>query len=473
MTDQTAICNGCKPANRPGVPKPITMFLDENGKKFSTCTRCRNKGKKYNIGRDDLKMKNKLLCLVDCAKNYNILWDPSLTDSIAIKLTQSKCYYCEFIPFGYTNINGNQQNDGDSCTINRLDPSIGYTIDNCVGCCSTCRKMIGSLDTITFIKRCKHIIGVEQNESSFHRTNQQKNTFASFIKGATLRNIEFDLELSDVTRYFHEKCEFCEIENCNGMDRWNSDLGYTISNVISCCSECNIMKKDIAGKTFIDMCKKIACKFDKLPEYLGSTINKSRYQFDRNPIVQTIDISKSTITNQHATIPSQSSTRTYEKGTNLPENSGINPEDIPLYCYYDQKNDGFVYNKKGTPGKKSFNKKKTLKERLQVIVNFVNKSNEPVTSTAIQQLKQKKTQQEIMKDKFVRFSPEQLSILMEMKNKVSTDYASKQIKEHLGIYLERSHISKFWEGLVELPDKITSLPEYKTMVALKKSRVYD
>jgi hypothetical protein len=126
------------------------------------------------------------------------------------------------------------------------------------------------------------------------------------------------------------------------------------------------------------------------------------------------------------------------------------------------------------PGKKSFNKKKTLKERLQVIVNFVNKSNEPVTSTATPLTKQKKSQREIMKDKLAIFSPEQLDILMEMKGHFTTKQVADTIKNIFNIYIERDYISKFWRGdIIDLPDAITNSESYQKMPTLKTTKIIE
>ncbi len=43
----------------------------------------------------------------------------------------------------------------------------------------------------------------------------------------------------------------------NGLDRINSDKGYTVDNVVPCCRTCNIMKSDLTVKEFKEQVKKI------------------------------------------------------------------------------------------------------------------------------------------------------------------------------------------------------------------------
>ena len=49
----------------------------------------------------------------------------------------------------------------------------------------------------------------------------------------------------------------------NGLDRINNDLGYKISNIVSCCGVCNIMKKRLTVEQFIDQARKIATFADR------------------------------------------------------------------------------------------------------------------------------------------------------------------------------------------------------------------
>jgi hypothetical protein len=44
----------------------------------------------------------------------------------------------------------------------------------------------------------------------------------------------------------------------NGIDRLDSNKGYTIDNCVPCCSTCNYMKRDFVFEDFIRQCRRIA-----------------------------------------------------------------------------------------------------------------------------------------------------------------------------------------------------------------------
>lgn len=56
-------------------------------------------------------------------------------------------------------------------------------------------------------------------------------------------------------------CEYCGVNpvNCvHGIDRINNDCGYTLSNCVTACKECNFLKKCLDPTTFIERCKHIS-----------------------------------------------------------------------------------------------------------------------------------------------------------------------------------------------------------------------
>lgn len=47
----------------------------------------------------------------------------------------------------------------------------------------------------------------------------------------------------------------------HGIDRKDSDKGYDLDNCVTCCTRCNLMKREIPYQEFIDLCKMIASRF--------------------------------------------------------------------------------------------------------------------------------------------------------------------------------------------------------------------
>lgn len=44
----------------------------------------------------------------------------------------------------------------------------------------------------------------------------------------------------------------------NGLDRFDSALGYTTDNVVPCCGTCNYMKQGLSASEFVERCRRIA-----------------------------------------------------------------------------------------------------------------------------------------------------------------------------------------------------------------------
>ena len=44
----------------------------------------------------------------------------------------------------------------------------------------------------------------------------------------------------------------------NGIDRVNSELGYELTNCVSCCISCNIAKSDHSYEEFVQLIKRIS-----------------------------------------------------------------------------------------------------------------------------------------------------------------------------------------------------------------------
>ena len=45
--------------------------------------------------------------------------------------------------------------------------------------------------------------------------------------------------------------------HCNGIDRINNKLHYQLFNIISCCTDCNMMKRNYKYESFIEKCNQM------------------------------------------------------------------------------------------------------------------------------------------------------------------------------------------------------------------------
>lgn len=75
----------------------------------------------------------------------------------------------------------------------------------------------------------------------------------------------FTLTERDVVRICTQPCAYCGQLPCrdslglvrNGIDRVDNSKGYTLDNVVTACTTCNIMKQDLSHVAFIDHIKRI------------------------------------------------------------------------------------------------------------------------------------------------------------------------------------------------------------------------
>jgi len=70
---------------------------------------------------------------------------------------------------------------------------------------------------------------------------------------------DFLLTKGDFKRFWKNPCFYCggSVDTI-GLDRVDNDIGYIIDNVVSCCTRCNKMKKNMEYEEFIALCRTIA-----------------------------------------------------------------------------------------------------------------------------------------------------------------------------------------------------------------------
>lgn len=97
----------------------------------------------------------------------------------------------------------------------------------------------------------------------------------SYTFSAKKRGYDFSLTETDADALFRGSCVYCGAHPSNtqkirsgdtyiynGIDRKDSNRGYTSDNCVTCCSMCNRMKSDFSETDFIQRCQLIAerCK---------------------------------------------------------------------------------------------------------------------------------------------------------------------------------------------------------------------
>ena len=184
--------------------------------------------------------------------------DFKLTKGDFIEMVESECHYCGIIQ--EKGFNGVDRLDSDS--------NKGYIMSNCVSCCEMCNFMKGCLGPTIFINRIEHITthlkifqGNLHPEDFKDIANVNYNDYKS---RANRKDLDFDLSKSLFNEKIKEPCYLCgkniSINHKNGLDRFDSDVGYIESNVKSCCGNCNMIKRDYIYDDFVNKCKLICEK---------------------------------------------------------------------------------------------------------------------------------------------------------------------------------------------------------------------
>ena len=95
--------------------------------------------------------------------------------------------------------------------------------------------------------------------------------FHGYRHGALKRGIDFNLTKEQVFHLFEQNCHYCGApphqtrtgSQCSssytytGIDRVDSDLGYTPGNVVPCCAECNRAKKSLGVDQFLEWVSRV------------------------------------------------------------------------------------------------------------------------------------------------------------------------------------------------------------------------
>lgn len=95
--------------------------------------------------------------------------------------------------------------------------------------------------------------------------------YHSYKSNAKRKNYEFSLSIEEVEKLFQSNCHYCGSEpnticdraelygtyTYNGIDRKNSDKGYTTDNVVACCQICNFIKASYSYDVFLGKIKAI------------------------------------------------------------------------------------------------------------------------------------------------------------------------------------------------------------------------
>ena len=205
------------------------------------------------------------------------------------EIVHKSCYYCGEFSENKT-ING----------IDRKDQTKGYIMVNCVPCCRMCNMMKNTLNEDKFLQKIEHILlynkmilNGDLYPDSFRNHNNKSISFISYKRRADKKKIDFNITENDFITITNNPCYLCGKQpnenHKNGIDRFDSKIGYIIDNCRSCCGDCNYLKRIF---NYNDMIRKFAlinknikrlyC-FEKHPEnkFLEKSNKKSKEEMKK------------------------------------------------------------------------------------------------------------------------------------------------------------------------------------------------
>lgn len=114
-------------------------------------------------------------------------------------------------------------------------------------------------------KSCGCIKGKPEGEAA------KKSAYNLYKVGAKQRNLKFDIGLEEFIKLSSKNCYYCNSSPSNlagsdknngkylynGLDRVNNTIGYKLDNVVPCCKNCNLAKRELTKKEFLNMIKMI------------------------------------------------------------------------------------------------------------------------------------------------------------------------------------------------------------------------
>lgn len=147
-------------------------------------------------------------------------------------------------------------------------------LSNVWKCRCDCGKEILMETTQLFAKRNK-IISCGSNECVFQRgfddisLSAKRSLMTQYKINATKRKMEFNLNENEFITLTSDNCYYCGIQPLqriknnksiyiyNGIDRIDNQIGYNISNTVTCCKQCNYAKRNMSSSDFYNWIQKI------------------------------------------------------------------------------------------------------------------------------------------------------------------------------------------------------------------------
>lgn len=99
----------------------------------------------------------------------------------------------------------------------------------------------------------------KKNKDKYQYHKLPKNKYTRYKRGAERRGLIFNITYEEFLNHWQSPCKYCNDPiDTVGLDRIDNSLGYTLDNIVDCCTVCNFMKHKMSAEDFINKCKQIA-----------------------------------------------------------------------------------------------------------------------------------------------------------------------------------------------------------------------
>jgi len=187
------------------------------------------------------------------ARDQDIFFEDADMDAMLAKLGLA-CTYCNVATAEGQALHGLDRVDPKFCN------ALGFTEANTVSCCALCNQMKAVYSVDVFLSQVRAIVehrglGVEEQQApGIASVLPPPVVAAAVVFGGTRERRDAPskdkdmgmLDFAAKLELWCGACYLCGRRPACGIDRVDASLGYSPENTMSCCSECNYLKKDLA-----------------------------------------------------------------------------------------------------------------------------------------------------------------------------------------------------------------------------------
>ena len=101
-------------------------------------------------------------------------------------------------------------------------------------------------EKIAIIKKA-HREANRDKVNAYHKAHSQsqRGRYNSYKSGAKRRSLPFELSFDEFMIFWQANCHYCGDQIATiGIDRIDSNVGYSLENCVPCCARCNYVKLD-------------------------------------------------------------------------------------------------------------------------------------------------------------------------------------------------------------------------------------